>query len=180
MQRVAIVGSGGAGKSVLAKRLGDATGLPVYHLDRFYWQPGWVRTPSDEWREIQAELIERPAWILDGNFRATIEMRFKAADTVVFLDYPPLLCVWGVVKRFLRYPYRSRPDMAAGNPELLNLAFLRWVYRYPQTDRPEVIERLESLGPGTRIVRLRNRREANDFLETARRERLQLRPPLAD
>jgi len=33
VQRVAIIGSGGAGKSQLARELGRITGLPVIHLD---------------------------------------------------------------------------------------------------------------------------------------------------
>ncbi|MEL6615862.1 MAG: AAA family ATPase, partial [Bacteroidota bacterium] len=33
MQRVMIVGGPGAGKSTLARRLGEATGLPVIHID---------------------------------------------------------------------------------------------------------------------------------------------------
>ena len=101
MQRVAIIGPGGAGKSVFAEALGRASGLPVYHLDRYYWRPGWVRVDADEWRAVQAELIARPQWILDGNYGGTMEMRFAAADTVVFLDYSALTCVIGVVKRFV-------------------------------------------------------------------------------
>lgn len=33
MRRVLVIGSGGAGKTTFAKRLGAATGLPVVHLD---------------------------------------------------------------------------------------------------------------------------------------------------
>ena len=37
MQRVAIIGSCGAGKSTLAKSLGEKLDLPVIHLDAHYW-----------------------------------------------------------------------------------------------------------------------------------------------
>jgi adenylate kinase family enzyme len=68
VQRVAVVGSGGSGKSTLADRLGELTGLPVTHLDRLYWQPGWVATDDDRWRQLQAGLVAGERWIVDGNY----------------------------------------------------------------------------------------------------------------
>jgi len=48
MSRIAVIGSPGAGKSTLARKLGQALGLEVHHLDRLYWQPGWVETPRSD------------------------------------------------------------------------------------------------------------------------------------
>ncbi len=48
MKRLAIVGCAGAGKSTLARLLGQILGLPVFHLDALFWRPGWVETPLDE------------------------------------------------------------------------------------------------------------------------------------
>src|SRR5207244_1610383 len=55
MNHVAIVGSGGAGKSTFARELGRLTGLPVYHLDCYMWKPGWVMTPDAEGDAIATE-----------------------------------------------------------------------------------------------------------------------------
>ena len=40
VERVAILGCIGAGKSTLARNLGAARTLPVIHLDRYWWQDG--------------------------------------------------------------------------------------------------------------------------------------------
>jgi adenylate kinase family enzyme len=45
VQRVSIVGPGGTGKTTIALEIGRRLGMPVVHLDRLYWQPGW-RAPE--------------------------------------------------------------------------------------------------------------------------------------
>ncbi len=83
MRRVLVIGSGGAGKSTFARRLGDILQIDVIHLDTFYWRPGWVETPKPEWREIVLGLVQRESWIMDGNFSGTLEQRLEACDTVI-------------------------------------------------------------------------------------------------
>src|SRR5436190_2972633 len=113
VQRVMIIGSGGAGKSVLARELGERLGLPVYHLDALLWRPGWVMRPKDEERALFEELVRRDAWIIDGNYGAgqSLELRLAAADTVIFLDLPRILCLGRSLKRWLTWRGRTRPDM---------------------------------------------------------------------
>jgi hypothetical protein len=53
MQRVVILGRGGAGKSTVARRLGKVFGLPVIELDKHFWQPGLVPLPKDQWVKVQ-------------------------------------------------------------------------------------------------------------------------------
>ena len=58
MKRVVVIGSGGAGKSTFSRKLGEATGLEVIHLDGIYWRPNWEKTPKDEWERTVRELIK--------------------------------------------------------------------------------------------------------------------------
>ncbi len=164
MKRVLIIGPGGAGKSTLARRLGELTGLEVLHLDRLYWRPGWIETPKDEWRARVEALLARDSWIMDGNYGGTLDLRLAACDTVLFLDLPRALCLLRVIRRAAKYRRDTRPDMAAGCPERLTWQFLRWVWDYPRRTRPRVLEKLAALGAGTRIVRLRSPAEVEKFL----------------
>ena len=102
-RRILVVGSGGAGKSTFARQLGELTGLPVVHLDRHFWRAGWKATPTDEWNTTVAQLAATPEWIMDGNFGGSLAIRAPRCDAVVFFDFPRLICLWGVLQRWLRF-----------------------------------------------------------------------------
>ena len=168
MRRVAVIGPGGAGKTRLALELGRRLELPVVHLDRLYGRPGWEEPSRDEGRAEHAAAIAADAWIADGNYGSTMEERLAAADTIVFLDPPPALCVWRVAVRKARTLGRTRPDLAPGCIERLRpratLAFWWYVARYRRTRRPGVLERIERHGEGKRVEVLRSRSDVERFL----------------
>jgi len=161
---VAIVGSGGAGKSTLAVELGRRTGLPVVHLDHHFWHPGWVRTPRDEWRAVQQELFAPDEWIADGNYSATLDERLPRADTVVLCDFP----TWRTLPRVLRrtLAHRGRAVQAEGCPERFDPQFLWWVARYRYRSRPQVVRAIAELAPGAAVHVLRSPRAVQAFLDT--------------
>src|SRR3954454_9258425 len=119
MRRVLVIGCGGAGKSTFARELGARLGLPVVHLDRLYWKPGWVPTPADEWEMVVREALAGERWVMDGNYGGTLAIRIQVADTAILLDVPRRPCVRRVVWRSLRNYGRSRDDLGPGCREKL-------------------------------------------------------------
>jgi adenylate kinase family enzyme len=165
MRRVLVIGSGGAGKSTLAARIAERTGLPLINLDACYWRAGWVETPPDEWAATVARLTAGEAWVMDGNYGGTLDARLAACDTVVFLDLPRLVCLAGIARRWLRYRGRTRPDLPDGCPERLTWEFVSWVWSYPRTRRPKILARLRALAAEKRVVILRSRRAVRHWVE---------------
>jgi len=91
-RRVIVTGLAGSGKSTFSLALAAKSGLPVIHLDLHFWKPGWVAPSETEWREKQCGVLAADAWIADGNYHETLDLRLERADTVVFLDMPWWLC----------------------------------------------------------------------------------------
>lgn len=142
-ERLLILGCGGSGKSTFSRRLSDATGLDLYHLDSLYWKPNWNHTPADEWEATVRELIAKDSWIIDGSYFGTLDLRLEHADAVIFFDLPRLVCIWRVFKRRLQnLRGTNRPGMPEGCPERIYFSFLKWVWRYRKTHRPQVAEKL--------------------------------------
>jgi hypothetical protein len=108
--RVLVLGCPGSGKTVLARRLAGALGLPAVHLDDEYWRPGWSRPDPREWLHQQSMLVARPHWVIDGNYLDSVELRAARADLVVVVDAPTIRCLARVLIR----AYRIRKgDIAA-------------------------------------------------------------------
>jgi adenylate kinase family enzyme len=164
MRRVLVIGSGGSGKSTVAVQLGELLNLEVNHLDKLYWSAGWVKPAPDEWLKTVTDLIDGDTWIIDGNYSGTLELRLRKSDTIVFLDLPRVLCLWRIVKRFFLYRKESRPDIAEGCHENLNLEFVSWVWNYHRRSRPKVIKLLQEHAKEKQIVWLRSRNEVKTFL----------------
>lgn len=137
--------------------MGELTKLPVVHLDREHWLPGWVEPDRGEWATRVAELASQERWIIDGNYGGTMEARIARADTVIFMDYPTWLCLYRVTKRTVVYRNRNRPDMTPGCDEKIDLKFYRWIWGYRRTRRPGILAMLrDARTNGTRVVVLRN------------------------
>lgn len=121
-------------------------------------------TPDPEWDRLIADLTAGERWIMDGNYGRTLPGRLAAADTVIFLDMPRVVCTWRIIKRQLRYPGRVRPDAAPGCPERLTWEFVSWVWTYRSRRRPGILARLDAVRTNKRIVVLTNQREVNRYL----------------
>jgi len=155
VKRVVILGRGASGKSTLAKRLGEITGLPVVELDKVFWQPGLVATPRNEWTSAQELLVANDGWIMDGDLGPldVIEPRLRAAETVIFLDFSFARCAWRAIRRS-----RERFD------------FWWWVLTYRWRTRPALLKAIANCAPTAELHVFRSPKAVKRFVDDLAQE----------
>lgn len=168
MKRILVIGCPGGGKTTFARALGELLGIPVHHLDKYFWKENWTPTPQNEFRQIQNRLMKDECWILEGNFKKSIDNRIAAADTIIVFDFPKIINLWRTLKRFVQYFGAVRPEMGGVNKETLKWKHLKYIITYP---RKEFLESVKKLADAKNVIILRTPKEAARFLLLAGQEK---------
>jgi adenylate kinase family enzyme len=128
MDRIAILGCGGSGKTHLASALAQQLGLPLTHLDTIYYDTDWYPMPRDEFAVARQQLVSHPRWVIEGNYASTLPVRLAAADAVVVLDLPARTCLRGIAQRRLRHRGGQHKDI--GVYDRINWNYIRYILGY--------------------------------------------------
>lgn len=168
MDRIAIIGCGGSGKTYLANQLATTLNLPLTHLDSVYYDADWNPLPQDEFAALQRALVDKPRWLLEGNYAGTLPVRLAAADVVIFLDLPAITCLTGILQR--RWRYRGGQHAKDGVYDRITWDFVRYIWGYRKTMRPKVRQLLDEHGSHVALITLTSRRQAARFLAYVKTE----------
>ena len=138
LNRIVVLGCPGSGKSTFARALAARTGLPLVHLDNIWWRTDGTHISREDFDRTLSELLRGEKWIMDGDYSRTYEVRVRACDTVIFLDYPEAVCMAGIIARV----GQMRPDIpwteSTLDPELVAL-----VQNYRRDNRPQILSLLQ-------------------------------------
>ena len=162
VERIAIVGCGGSGKSHLARVLAARLGIKPVHLDALYYDEDWKPLDQTTFASVQRELVAAPRWIIDGNYASSLPIRLKAADTVIFLNLPAWVCLWGIMQRRLRHGGGQHD--AIGVYDRITWDFVRYIAGYRKQMAPRVRQLIADHAGDAQVVVLRSRRAARRYL----------------
>ena len=162
MKKIIVIGCPGSGKSTFARVLHNKTGIPLYHLDMMYWNADRTTVEKSVFLERLSDVLEKDEWIIDGNYGATMELRISACDTVIFLDYPPRVCLDGIKER----RGKPRSDMPWIETEE-DAEFISFIKGYNEQQKPKVLALFEKYGDKSIIV-FKSREQADAFLNGER------------
>jgi adenylate kinase family enzyme len=162
VDRIAIMGCGGSGKSHLARSLGAALGITPVHLDGLYYDADWKPLDKDKFADLQRDLVIAQRWVIDGNYASSLPIRLQAADTVIFLDLPGWACLWGILQRRLRHG--GGQHQAIGVYDRITWDFVRYILGYRRTMAPRVRTLIAEHAGNAQVVILRSRRAARRYL----------------
>lgn len=169
MDRIAIIGCGGSGKSRLARELGALLGVEPVHLDVLYYDQDWKPLDKEQFSAMQRDLVAAPRWVIDGNYASSLPIRLAAADTVIFLDLPAHTCLWGIAQRRLRH--KGGQHAAIGVYDRITWNFVRYVIGYRRQMAPRVRALISSHASDAQVSVLRSRRAVRRYLDEADNDR---------
>ena len=183
MERVLVIGAGGSGKTHVARRLARVIGVEPLHLDAAYYGPEWEIAPPEEFDLFQRRAVEGDRWVMDGNYASTLPLRLPRADTVVWLDPHPLVCVLAVLRRQLQHGPGQRRELGVYNR--VSPGFLRYVWSYRRRMAPRIEHLLQLHASSAAVYRPRTRAEADRVIDGLIAQQLSTapgshpRPPLS-
>ncbi|MBR0295396.1 MAG: adenylate kinase [Bacilli bacterium] len=159
INRTIVVGSGGAGKSSISRKLRDILNLPLYHLDNIFWKEDRTHVTREEFDTKLDELLSKDKWIIDGDYSRTYEMRMQRADTIIFLDYPLEVCLEGAESRI----GKPRPDIH-WKEDVFDPEFKQWIIDWFKNTKPLLLSLIEKYKHVKNVVILHSREEGEAFV----------------
>ncbi len=169
-QRIAVVGSPGAGKTTFSRVLAGKTKLPIVHLDTYYHDKTknyYNAEDKQAWLDVVNELIKPEKWIIDGNYSSTFPLRFQRADLIIFLDYPRRISFSRTVTRIIKSKshWKKRTEMPIGWKDTFDPEFLKFVWLYNSQYRTKVTGQLDE-NLSKKVLTFRHPSETKRFLDS--------------
>lgn len=161
MKKIIVIGSPGAGKSCFSRKLSSLTSIGLFHIDNLYWRTDRTHITHEELVCKLNEIMSEEAWIIDGNYISTMELRIKEADTIFYLDYPTEICIEGIKSRI----GKKRDDIPWTENEL-DSDFLNFVEAFASETKPQIERLLEKYNYKT-LYRFSCRDDMDKFMTAA-------------
>lgn len=131
------------------------------------WHPGWVPTSKEEFDHQHDNVISQDTWIIDGFASwSSIERRFAAADTIIFVDYAIWIHYWWSIKRQFLSLFRPRPDFVPGCPMLpMTGKLIKMIWQIHKKYRPQLIKLVNSYQDSTGIYHIHSPSELSQLIK---------------
>jgi len=167
MNKVAVFGKPGGGKSTLSKKLSAKTNIQLCPIDLIEYRKNGDRVSPEEYSKKHAEMVNADNWIIEG--LGTLDsfwLRIDAADTLIFVDLPYYVHYWWVTKRLLKSLYVKPEGWPEGSSVLKGtLAGWKYLRLSPKFWTQELFEKIESRAKGKDIYKITSVREINSFVK---------------
>lgn len=154
-KKIIVIGCSGAGKSVFSRKLAAAVDLPLYHLDMLYWREDGTHIERFEFINKQNNILNKESWIIDGNYRNTLEIRIKASELIIFFDLPTNVCLNGAMNR------GERPDMPCVMPA--NDELRDFIVNYNEANKPLVLSLLSKYSD-KKVIVFHSHNDADNYI----------------
>lgn len=161
--KILIFGIPGSGKTLLAHRMAEVLNLPIFHVDKHFFERGWLERDHDHFLEDVRSVLKTDRWIIDGNGMRTLEMRYKEADVVIYCRLSRLLCLYRVFYRWISTLGKVKADGPEGATNSVSWRLIKYLWNF-SARYGELIEGLKRRYPEVKFVEVRSRRQMRGLL----------------
>lgn len=162
-QRIMIIGRPGSGKSTFSIKLQAILNIPLFHLDKYFFEQNWVQRNYQDFLNQQQYFVDKPQWIIDGNSTKSFELRYSQADLCLYFNFPRYLCYYRTVKR-LFHKHPAIDDRAHGCEETIRWSLLQYMWGFEKRVQP-ILSALKSNYPTVKLIELRSDQDVIYFTE---------------
>src|SRR5699024_6985427 len=132
-------------------------------------KPNWVEAPVEEFSEGQQKIVALDKLLIEGNYSGTFDIRLPYVDTIIYLELPLYVCLYRVIKRWIKNRGKTRVDMGEGCKEKLDYEFITYIWTTYKPRKQKMQARFRALqdnGSSTKVIILKNKKEIHSYLET--------------
>lgn len=156
-KKIIVIGCLGAGKSEFSRKLHEKTKIDLFHLDAIYWNKDCSHITREELIKKQKEIFKKNSFIIDGNFKSTLELRIKEADVVFLFDLPTEICIQGARNR-----KGNRPEMPCQLPDDDEL--IDFIKNFNYDVMPKIKELFEKYN--SNVITFHSHEEADEYISS--------------
>lgn len=162
-KRIMIMGRPGSGKSTFSIKLQSMLNVPLYHLDKHFFEANWVQRDYQAFLNQQQLFVKEPCWIIDGNSSKSLELRYSRADICLYFNFPRYLCYYRTIKR-LFHKHPAIDDRAPGCRETIRWSLLQYMWGFENRVEP-MLHALRASYPDVKLIELRSDCDVIHFTE---------------
>jgi adenylate kinase family enzyme len=179
-RRINVVGTSGSGKTTFSRNLATILSVPHIEMDAIFWGPNWQGLEDEQFLPRVASAVQQEAWVLDGNYTRTTQIKWAQVECVIWLDLPFFQTVSRVLKRALSRSWTGDELWeGTGNRETLRNCFFSkdsivlWaIQSYSETKRKYEAAMCDPQYEHIEFVRVRSSTSAHETLERFRDARI--------
>lgn len=162
-KKIVIVGVSASGKSTFARKLSEKTKLPLFLMDSIMWNPGWeYRGDTETVRKLE-EISAGDVWIIEGYIsKEARTFIFDRADTIIYLDYPPIVATIRYLKRWFQHRKEPRPELE-GSPDKFDWKFMKLIWT--KGEAISLNRFLSEIKDPSKIIKLTSTKQAKALLQ---------------
>lgn len=160
--KILIFGTPGSGKTLLARKLSKSLDLPIFHIDKYFFEKGWIERDHDHFLQDVKEVVKTENWIIDGNGMRSLEMRYSQADLAIYCNFPRFLCLYRIFYRWISTFNKAKEDGPEGSKNSVSWRLVKYLWKFNAKYKAQ-IDGLKKKYPDVEFLELGSKTDLKSF-----------------